>query len=162
MTDTPTPETPGTPEQPAPAPAQPPAQPAGGPPAGGPPQKPGNGMAIAGMVLGIVSLVIFCLWYISLPCAIVGLILSVVAKKKAKETGAGGGMATAGLVLCIIALGLAIVITILAIVGIAIIGSQSETWAEQMQKAAEDMEKAAEDANRNMPNELLNMFRAMF
>lgn len=78
-------------------------------PEGAPAEKKGNGLAIAGMVLGIVAIALFCIWYIGLPCAVVGLILSVLGLKKAKATGAGTGMAKAGLILCIIALALDII-----------------------------------------------------
>lgn len=68
----------------------------------------GKGQSIAGLVLGIVGIVCGVLsgWFsiIGLPIAIVGLILSVAGGKKAKaETGKSGGIATAGLVLGIIA-----------------------------------------------------------
>ena len=69
---------------------------------------PGKGMGITGMVLGIVALVLFCMWYVSIPSAIVGAILSGVALKKAQEVGKKNGMATAGLVCSCIALGIAI------------------------------------------------------
>ena len=59
-------------------------------------------MAVAGLVIGIVSLVLTCfVGYFSiasLPLAIVGLVLSVVARKKKKT-----GVATAGMVVGIIA-----------------------------------------------------------
>lgn len=71
---------------------------------------PKKGMAIASMVLGIVAIVIFCMWYVSIPCAIVAIVLGVLAKKAGKI-----GMATAGIVTGIIALGLDILaITLLA------------------------------------------------
>lgn len=92
------------PEQPAPqapnaAPPPPgapmPGQPGGMPPGAGLPK----GLAIASMVCGIVALVLFCIWFISIPTAIVAIILGVVAKGKVKSgQAAGGGMATAGLV----------------------------------------------------------------
>lgn len=85
------------PQAPAPPPSEPPAPAA---------QKQGNGQAVAGMVLGIVGVAMFCVWYIALPCAIVGLILSILGRKKAQQTGVGVGMAKAGLILCIIALAL--------------------------------------------------------
>ncbi len=71
-----------------------------------PPQNAGDkkGMAIASMVLGIISVVFFCLWYIAIPAAIVGLVLGVLSNKAAKS-----GMATAGIVLSIIALAVAII-----------------------------------------------------
>lgn len=60
-----------------------------------------QGQAIASMVCGIISLVIFCLWFISGPLAIVAIVLGHVAISKAKNdpTRFGGkGMARAGLV----------------------------------------------------------------
>ncbi len=58
------------------------------------------------MVLGIIGLVGLCIWFIGLPCAILGLIFGILGKKKPKETGAGAGMATAGIVCRCVALGL--------------------------------------------------------
>ena len=69
-----------------------------------------KGLSIASMVLGIVSIVLFCVSYLSIPCAILALIFGFVGRKKG-----GKGMATAGIVLGIIALGL----DILAIAGVA-------------------------------------------
>lgn len=69
------------------------------------PVIPGKGMGIAGMVLGIIGLVLMCFWYIGIPCAIVGVILSGLASSKAKKVGAKNGMATAGIVCSCIALG---------------------------------------------------------
>lgn len=86
---------------------------------------PGKGMGITGMILGIVALVMFCYWVVSIPCAIVGAILAGVALNKAKQVGMKNGMATAGLVCSCIALGLAVLYLIfigalLAELGIAI------------------------------------------
>jgi len=66
------------------------------------------GLSIASMVLGIVSIVLFCLIWISIPCAVLAVIFGLVGRKKG-----GKGMATAGLVLGIITL----VFCILGIVG---------------------------------------------
>jgi hypothetical protein len=80
-------------------------------------------MSVASMVLGIISLVLFCLWYISMPCGIIGLVLGLVAKGRVQRGEAGGGaMAKTGVVCSIIALALAVLILILAIVGISILG----------------------------------------
>ena len=58
--------------------------------------KKDQGMAIASMVLGICSLVLgCCLWFLALPCAIVGVCLGAVSLQKKKD---GRGMAIAGLV----------------------------------------------------------------
>ena len=84
--------------------------PSGGhfPPVPPPPvHQPGRGLAVASLVLGIVSLVFtfvvpipFVNWFL----AIVGIALAVAAKQQ----GYTGGMATAGLVCSIIALSLGI------------------------------------------------------
>jgi hypothetical protein len=88
-----------------------------------PMQEPPKGMAIASMVLGIVSLVI-CTPYVSIPCGIIALSLGVVAKGKVKRgEGGGGGMATAGIICSIIALALAVLIIILGIAGFAFMHS---------------------------------------
>ena len=67
----------------------------------------GKGKAIAGMVLGIVGIVFGILsgWFsvVGLPIAIVGLVLSVVGGKQLKAANQPSGIATAGLVLGIIA-----------------------------------------------------------
>jgi hypothetical protein len=75
----------------------------------------GKGMAIASMVLGIVGMVLCCIWYISIPCAIVGLVLGIMHNKKNTKS----GMATAGIVCSIIAIILAVAIIVLAAIGVA-------------------------------------------
>ena len=79
-------------------------------------------MAIASLVLGIVAIV-FGLIPIPIPgrgiigliCAIVGVILGVVSRKKLKAAGQPTGAATAGMVLSIIALVLDIIAVIIAV-----------------------------------------------
>ncbi|MGM9680424.1 MAG: hypothetical protein ACI3XR_02855 [Eubacteriales bacterium] len=66
---------------------------------------PGKGMAIAGMVLGIISCVIA--WFawiniLGLITGIIGLILAVKGRKQLKSAGAPTGIGTAGLVLAVI------------------------------------------------------------
>ncbi len=66
----------------------------------------GKGQSIAGLVCGITSLVICWFGYLSfaaLPLAIVGLVLAIVGGKKLKANGQKSGIATAGLVVSIIA-----------------------------------------------------------
>jgi len=67
-------------------------------------------MAIASMVLGICSLVIP---YAGILTAIVGLVLGVLAKKRLAVDGQPSGMATAGIVMCIIALGFTILCVVI-------------------------------------------------
>lgn len=69
-----------------------------------------KGFNITSMILGIIAIVCFCWWYISLPCAIIAIIFSIAGKKEA-----GRGMGVAGLVLGIISL----VLDFLVIAGVA-------------------------------------------
>lgn len=80
-------------------------------------EKQSNGLAIASMVLGIVSLILTCILpYVSWVLAIVGIVLAAIVKKKAKS-----GMATAGLVCSIIALAVwVVVIILLVVVGVSV------------------------------------------
>lgn len=73
-------------------------------------QNGGKGLSIAAMVLGIVAVVFCCVWYLSIPCAILAIIFGIIGKKRD-----GKGMAIAGLVLGIVAIAL----YVLAIAGIA-------------------------------------------
>lgn len=56
------------------------------------PEKDRQGLAIASMVLGIISLALFCVWYISIPCSILALIFGIISVKSSKK-----GMAIAGI-----------------------------------------------------------------
>lgn len=58
-----------------------------------------SGLSIAALVLGIISIVLWCVWIISIPCAILALIFGILEVKKP-----GRGMAIAGLVTGIISL----------------------------------------------------------
>jgi len=75
------------------------------------------------MILGIVGLVTLCIPYLAFPCSIVGMILSVIGKGKSKAANAPTGMATAGIVLCGIALALDVLGAILIIVGFSVFSS---------------------------------------
>lgn len=73
------------------------------------------GLSIASLVLGIISVVLFCVWYISLPCATLAIIFGFIGRGKG-----GKGMATAGLVLGFVAVGL-VAVMILGLVGYGIL-----------------------------------------
>lgn len=57
------------------------------------PKKEKKRLCIASMILGIVALVFFCLWYISIPCGILAIIFGIKGVKTANK-----GMAIAGLI----------------------------------------------------------------
>lgn len=77
---------------------------------------PGKGLGIAGMILGIVSLVCCCVWYISGLCALIGLILSIVSIVQGRKVGKTNGFALAGIICCAIGL-LFAAIMLLAFIG---------------------------------------------
>ncbi len=84
----------------------------------GQPVNEKKGLAIASMVLGIIALVLLCVWYISIPCGILAIVFGIISKKKTKS-----GMAVAGFVTGIIAIALWAVLFFLSILGLATISS---------------------------------------
>lgn len=136
------------------------------PAAPAPVQNKPAGMAIASMVLGIVAVALFCIWYISIPCAIVGLILGLIAGGKVKSgEGGGAGFAKTGVILSIVALGLVVLLFILALVGISIISSEAtreggffDQFNKEMQKEM-DRQRELQEQQRNSSGAMLPSIR---
>ena len=73
--------------------------------------KTKHGFAVASLVLGIVSVVLCCCTWVGIVCGIVGLVLSILARKAGNtET-----ICKAGLILSIIGLALSIILLILSL-----------------------------------------------
>lgn len=53
-----------------------------------------NGLNIAALVLGIVSIVLWCLWPISIVCSILALVFGIIGIKKPGKSMAIGGIVT--------------------------------------------------------------------
>ncbi len=70
-----------------------------------PQRQTNNGMAITGMILGIISLVLLCCWY-GIPFNILGLVFSIIGLSQIKKNPnqQGKGMALAGLICSIISI----------------------------------------------------------
>lgn len=97
-------------------------------------QDPGRGMAIASMVLGIVSIPLA--WaYVGVATAIVGLILGIIAKKKQKEAGFPTGMSLAGIICSIIGLIISIVMYALCIWALCAVGNVVNSAANEWSSA---------------------------
>ena len=79
-------------------------------------KKEQKGLSMAAMILGIVSVSLFCIWYLSIPCAILAIVFGVIGGKKGAK-----GMAKAGLILGIIAIALDILVIagVASLIGIA-------------------------------------------
>ena len=84
------------------------------------PQKKegGNGFGIAALILGIISLVLFCTC-INIPRAVLAIIFAIVQLVKSGKNGAGKGMAIAGLITGIASLVCFVVFYVMIAVGIA-------------------------------------------
>jgi hypothetical protein len=109
-------------------------------------QTPGaskpQGLAIGALVCGILSLVLFCMWFVSIPLGIVAIILGVIGKGKAARGEAGGeGLAKTGMILGIVGSVLAILWLILVFAGVSFLGSKAEELQRKAQQEVERMEK---------------------
>ncbi|MFH1745981.1 MAG: DUF4190 domain-containing protein [Planctomycetota bacterium] len=100
-------------------------------------ERPGNGMAIAALVLGIMSLVFFCIVYVAMPSAILGIVFGFIGRGKARTGASGGGMATAGLVCAFISIGLWLLMFILFLAGIAAVPGFLQAIQQAAEQAAE-------------------------
>lgn len=61
------------------------------------PEKDRKGFAIASMVLGLVSIVLFCVWFISIPCGILAIIFGILSFSSSKKGMAIAGFITGGI-----------------------------------------------------------------
>lgn len=105
------------PEHPPGQPTPPPPPPPGGVPGAGGPPQPSNGLGLASMIVGIVSIPLVCCFYLGVPAAIVAIILGFLGKGKADRGEATNrGMALAGIICGGVAIVFAIVSLILTVV----------------------------------------------
>ena len=79
-----------------------------------PTEIPGKGAGVASLVLGIVSLVLFCVYFFSIPAGIAGIITGCISVSKAKAVGAKSGMGVAGIVCSVIGMLIAILVIVAA------------------------------------------------
>ncbi|MCL1944653.1 MAG: DUF4190 domain-containing protein [Firmicutes bacterium] len=87
-------------------------------------KQQGNGMAVASMVLGIIAICSCGGYGIT---AILGIVFGAIGISKAKQTGVGGGMAKAGLILSIISIAL-IFVFIFSIAGLIWAANSTEVY----------------------------------
>lgn len=82
-------------------------------------QQQGNGMAVAGLVLGIIGLVLCWIPFLGWILALLGVIFGALGMSKAKKIGGrGNGMAIAGLVTGALGLLVGIVLFVLAMMAV--------------------------------------------
>lgn len=81
-----------------------------------------KGFSIAALVLGIIALVLCCIWYVSIPCGIIALILGIIGLKSSKR-----GMSIAGIITGVIGMILSIVLLIsIVMLGVSIFNSAKD------------------------------------
>ena len=110
-------------------------------------ERPGNGQAVAALVLGLIAVPLMCFWYIAFPCAILAIVFGALGRSKAKQQGATGkGMATAGLALGIIGVLLPILVIAGALALFGIAASNPELQSTIQESLREAMENAQDGA----------------
>ena len=81
-----------------------------------------KGFSIAALVLGIIALILCCIWYVSIPCGIIALILGIIGLKSSKR-----GMSIAGIITGVIGMILSIVLVIaIVMLGVSIFNSAKD------------------------------------
>jgi hypothetical protein len=100
---------------------------------GAPTPSQSTGLAVGSLICGIVSIVLFCMWFISIPAGLVAIALAYVARGKIARGEAGGaGLAKAGLICGIVGVVLAVLLNILAFAGLHMLGNWAEKQNRQM------------------------------
>lgn len=82
--------------------------------------QPGNGFGIASMILGILSLVLFCTC-LNIPLAILSVIFAIVHLNRRVGS---GGFAVAGIITSVVS----VILTIITIVLLYVVGINTSTW----------------------------------
>lgn len=106
----------------------------------GPVEKPGNGMAVAALVLGVVGAVfglIPLLFFVAFPLGVLAIVFGIAGRRKAKRGASGKGMSTAGVILGVVAFAL-------AIAGIVIVDDAVTDLDEELDEIGEDLEQVGE------------------
>lgn len=81
------------------------------------PPAPSNGMGTAGLVLGILAAVVFCLWPLAIVLGILGVIFGVIGRRKARRGEATNpGQALAGIICGAVGIALGIGVLVFLIV----------------------------------------------
>jgi hypothetical protein len=106
-----------------------------------PPAKP-MGLAVTSMILGILSIPICCLWFISAPLGIVAIVLGIMAKNAADRGEAGGrGMALTGIITGAIGALLAITLLLIGLFGGEAIQQRVRIWEQDLQRQVDQQEQ---------------------
>lgn len=121
------------------------------PPPGGPPmqyQSPSgastSGMAIGSLICGILSIGLFCMWFLAVPLGAIAIILGIIARGKINRGEAtGAGLAMTGIITGAIGL----LVSIALIAGAFMFQDELQNWQqEQLDRIEQQQQSAPEPA----------------
>ena len=115
------------------------------------PVQESKGLSIASMILGIVSVVLFCIWYISVPCAILAIIFGAIENKKNKNN----KFSKSGFILGIVGVLISIIFIIVTI-------SMSNSLFHKAKKATKQLEEQILEEQIKIEEELQNKLEGEF
>jgi lysylphosphatidylglycerol synthetase-like protein (DUF2156 family) len=121
---------------------------------GAPNPSQSTGLAVGSVICGVISVILslfsFCLWFLSLPLAIVAIVLAVIARGKIARGEAGGeGLAKAGLITGVIGLILSIMIPV--ILGL-FFRTAGEKFRQQLEKEQQRIEQQQRSGATTQPS----------
>ena len=103
-----------------------------------------KGFSIAALVLGIIAIVLCCIWYVSILCGILALIFGIIGRKSSKR-----GMSIAGIVTGVIGIILCIVLYVgVILLGLGIYNSALDSL-DDANGSIQDSIDALEDYSRS-------------
>lgn len=108
-----------------------------------PVKKENKGLSIAAMVLGIVSASLFCIWYISIPCAILAIVFGAIERGKNKKN----KYAKSGLILGIVGILISILFIVIVIIAMSV-------------SIYDSAQEAIEETKQQKRTELMNQIRS--
>lgn len=106
-----------------------------------------KGFNITALILGIISLVLVCIPYIGVPCAILAIIFFIVGRKKG-----GTGMGKAGLICGIISLILLLIFFLFIFTGIGLSSVLNNEIIEKTQEALNESKNSYSSSNYTSSN----------
>ena len=115
-----------------------------------PPQKPSAGLAVAAMIVGIVSIFPGCClsYYGMIVIGIVAIVLGVMARSAAASgRGSGMGMALTGLITGGIGFAIGLVFLLLVLIGGPAMQSKVNSWIKQAQLQQQQQQQQQQQNN---------------
>ena len=113
-------------------------------------KKDKKGFSIAALVLGIIAIVLSCVWYVSVPAGIVAIILGIIGINSSKK-----GLSVAGIVTGVIGIILTILLIVAVIaLGIAALGSFGSELYNNLDDFQNTLNENIEDYGEDFEDQL--------